>query len=378
MIPYSRQSIDEDDIQAVIDVLRSDWLTTGPKIVEFEEAVANYVGAKYAIAVSSGTAALHCAMYALGIGPGDEVIVPPITFAATVNCVAFQRGAPVFVDVDPETLLIDPEKVEEKITEKSRAIITVDYTGHPCDYDHLNDIANKHNLTLVADSCHALGAEYKGKKVGGLADMNIFSFHPVKHIATGEGGMVTTDNENLATRMRLFRNHGITTGYQDREQLGSWFYEMVDLGYNYRITDIQCALGLSQLKKLPKFLKRRREIAKYYDKAFANIPEIISLSVSPDVLHAYHLYVVKVDYKALGVNRNELFQLLRKKGIGVNVHYIPVYRHPYYQNKLGHKKDLCPVTEKAFKQILSLPIFPAMRQDDVESVIKYVIQLIRK
>lgn len=376
MIPYGRQFIDEDDIRAVIEVLRSDWLTTGPKVTEFEQAVADYVGAKYAVAVSSGTAALHAAMYAVGIGLGDEVIVPPMTFAATANCVVFQGGTPVFVDVDPDTLLLDPAKVEEKITEKTKAIIGVDYAGHPCDWDKLRDIADRYGLRPVSDGCHALGAEYKGRKVGSLADMTVFSFHPVKHIATGEGGMITTDAPELAGRMRLFRNHGIATDHRQREAQGSWFYEMTDLGYNYRITDFQCALGISQLQKLPKFLERRREIATCYDDAFAGLPGINSLTVRPDIIHAYHLYVVRLDPDALGIDRDTFFANLREKGIGVNVHYSPVYLHPFYREKLLIGPGLCPVAEAAYEQIISLPMFPGMTDEDVKKVINVMQEVI--
>ena len=302
-IPYGRQQIDEDDIQAVVKVLRSDWLTTGPKVSEFEQAVADFVGAKYAVAVNSGTAALHAAMYAIGIGPGDEVILPPMTFAATANAVVFQGGTPVFADVDPDTLLIDPNEVEDKITPRTKAIVAVDYAGQPCDYDALRAIAERNGLFLVADACHALGAEYKGKKVGTLADLTVFSFHPVKHITTGEGGMVTTYDPEFAERMRMFRNHGITRNPSKFLNANSpmpsapcsnlhapcdmpFYYEMHDLGYNYRITDLQCALGLSQLKKLPNFLERRREIATCYDKALADIPGIEPLGLRADVLPA--------------------------------------------------------------------------------------------
>ena len=375
MIPYGRQSIDEDDIKAVVEVLRSDWLTTGPKVAEFEDALADFVGAKYAVAVNSGTAALHAAMYAIGIGPGDEVIVPPMTFAATANCVVFQGGTPVFADVDPGTLLLDPAKVEEKITEKTRAIIGVDYAGQPCDWDRLQEIADKHGLRLVADGCHALGAEYKGLKAGSLADLSIFSFHPVKHITTGEGGVITTDDADYADRMRIFRNHGITTDHHQREKQGSWFYEMTDLGYNYRMTDFQCALGISQLQKLPKFLERRRTIAKYYDEAFASIPEITPLSVNVNVLHAYHLYVVKIDFKSLGIDRTALFANLREKGIGVNVHYIPVHLHPFYRDKFNTRPGLCPNAEAAYDQIISLPMFPGMMDADVEKVIAILTEM---
>lgn len=286
LLPYGRQSVDEEDIQAVVEVLRSDYLTTGPKVREFEEAFTAYVGAKYAVAVSSGTAALHAAVFAAGIGAGDEVIVPPMTFAATANAVVFQGGKPVFADVDSDTLLLNPAELEKKITPRTKAIIAVDYAGQPCDYDSLRAITDHHRLMLIADACHALGAMYKGRKVGTLADLNIFSFHPVKHITTGEGGMITTDNPKFAEQLRIFRNHGITTDHREREQQGSWFYEMVDLGYNYRLTDFQCALGMSQLGKLAKWVARRQEIAAIYDEALADIPGIQPLGHRPDVLRA--------------------------------------------------------------------------------------------
>lgn len=378
MIPYGHQWIDEDDISAVAEVLRSDWLTTGPGVAEFEGTVAAFVGAREGVAVSSGTAALHAAIAAIGVGPGDEVIVPPMTFAATANSVLFQGGIPVFADVDRETLLIDPVQVEERITPATRAVIAVDYAGHPCDYDALQDIADRHGLILIADACHALGARYRGRSAGTLADLSIFSFHPVKHISTGEGGMITTDNPDLARRMRIFRNHGITTDHRQREDQGSWFYEMVDLGFNYRLTDIQCALGISQLKKLPKFLDRRREIAGQYDSAFAEFPEIVPLAVREEVFHAYHLYVVRIDFESLGIDRTELFGELRGEGIGVNVHYIPVHLHPYYRQRLNTGPGLCPVAEGAYGQILSLPIFPGMTDDDVDRVITTVGACIKR
>jgi perosamine synthetase len=437
MIPYGRQSIDEQDVAAVCSVLRSDWLTTGPKVAEFEQAVADYVGAKYAVAVSSGTAALHAAMYAIGIGSGDEVIVPPITFAATANCIVFQGGTPVFADVILDTLLIDPAQVEAKITPRTKAIIAVDFAGQPCEYDRLRDIAGRNALTLVADGCHAIGAEYKGRKVGSLADMTVFRFHPAKHITTGEGGMITTDDEALANRMRLFRNHGITRDPKQfapsdevsapsalRSRLSApsslrpapcalpFYYEMVDLGYNYRITDFQCALGISQLRKLSGFLERRREIAALYDKALSAIPGIEPLGLRADVLtaaqsakreaqsedrpspsssdamrhapcamrssHAYHLYVVKIDFKSLGIDRTALFTNLREKGVGVNVHYIPVHLHPFYREKFHTGPGLCPVAETAYEQIISLPMFPGMTDEDVEKVIGTVKNIVMK
>ncbi len=365
MIPYGKQSIDQNDIDAVIEVLNSDWLTTGPKVDEFERAVAGYVGSKYAVAVSSGTAALHAAMFAIGIDTGDEVIVPPITFAATANAVVYQRGTPVFTDIDPDTLLIDPKNIEEKINSRTKAIIAVDYAGQACEYEKIKYIANKYGLILVADSCHALGAEYRGKKVGNIADLTVFSFHPVKHITTGEGGMITTDNSEWAEKIKIFRNHGITSDHHKRKKDSSWFYEIKDLGYNYRITDIQCALGISQLKKLSSFLKKRHEIAKIYDLAFEEMPGITPLHVRDDVFHAYHLYVVKCGQD----KREKLFKYLRDNGIGVNVHYVPVHLHPYYQRKFCYVPGLCPVAEEAYKTILSLPIFPEMSDEDVERVV---------
>ncbi|SDN44658.1 perosamine synthetase [Desulfonauticus submarinus] len=375
-IPYGCQSIDEDDIASVCSVLRSDWLTTGPKVAQFEQAIANYVGARYAVAVSSGTAALHCAMYALRLKPGDEVIVPPITFAATANCVCYMGGKPVFADVEPDTLLMSPDEVEKKITSKTRAIITVDYAGQPCDYDKFQVLAKKYGLTLIADSCHALGAKYKGKKVGSLADLTVFSFHPVKHITTGEGGAIVTDNEELAERVKKFRNHGISFDFHHREKIGSWFYEIEELGYNYRITDIQCALGISQLKKLSKFLEKRREIAKQYDNSLKDIRGISPLVVKDNIFHAYHLYVVRVDPLLTGVDRKELFKKMRENGIGVNVHYIPVYLHPYYRKRFGYDFGLCPVAEAAYEEILSLPIFPEMKEIEVERVVSILKQSI--
>jgi len=377
MIPYGRQIIDEDDIQAVVEVLRSDWLTTGPGVQVFEDGLARYVGARYAVAVSSGTAALHAAMFALEIEPGDEVIVPPMTFAATANCVVYRGGTPVFVDVEQDTLLIDPRKIEEKITPRTRAIIAVDYTGQPCDWDALHAIAVRHGLKLVADACHSLGGEYKNRKCGTLADLNVFSFHPVKHITTGEGGMITTDDPDLAARMRIFRNHGITTDHRQREAKGSWFYEMIELGYNYRITDIQCALGTSQLEKMPAWLARRREIALLYDEAFSEMPSINPLEVRPDVHHAYHLYVVRLDRSRPGPSREEVFTGLRSRGIGVNVHYIPVHLHPFYKKNYRTHPGMCPVAEDAYESIFSLPMYPGMSDCDIHTVIRSVQDLCR-
>jgi perosamine synthetase len=368
-LPYGRQWLDEDDIAAVVEVLRSDWLTTGPKVGEFEEAFSDFVGAQEAVAVSNGTAALHGAMYAADIGSGDEVIVPPMTFAASANCVVYQGGTPVFADVDPDTLLINPEQVEANVTPRTKAIVAVDYTGQPCDYDALRTIADCHDLTLVADACHAVGGSYKGRPVGSLADLSTFSFHPVKHITTGEGGMITTYDPEMARRMRVFRNHGITTDHRQREKEGSWFYEMVDLGYNYRLTDVQCVLGLSQLRKLPGWVKRRQEIARRYDEAFANLPAVQPLAVREEVSHAYHLYMVQLDLEQLRVDRAQVFSALVAEGIGVNVHYIPVHLHPFYQERFHTNLGMCPVAETAYEQLITLPMFPAMDDADIYDVV---------
>jgi len=376
MLPYGRQWVDEVDVQAVVEVLRSDWLTTGPKVAEFEQAFADFVGAREAVAVNNGTAALHTAMYAAGIGPGDEVIVPPITFASSANCVVFQGGTPVFADVDIDTLLLDPTQVETKITPRTKAIVAVDYTGQPCDYDALRAVADRHGLILVADACHALGGSYKGRPVGSLVDLSTFSFHPVKHITTGEGGMITTDDPELAQRMRIFRNHGITSDHRQREQQGSWFYEMVDLGYNYRLTDFQCALGMSQLRKLPGWVARRQEIARRYDAAFTDIPAVEPLGVREDVSHAYHLYMIRLDLKRLRATRAEVFAALRAEGIGVNVHYIPVHLHPFYRERFATGPGSCPVAEAAYERLITLPIFPRMSDDDVDDVIAAVHKIV--
>lgn len=367
IIPYGRQHIDEEDIKAVAETLRSNYLTTGPKVGEFEKSVASFCGADFGVAVSNGTAALHAAMFALGIGPGDEVIVPPMTFAATANCVLYVGATPVFADVLPDTLLLDPAKAESKITDKTKAIIAVDYTGQPCDWDELHSVANRHNLALVADGCHALGASLNGRKVGTLADMTIFSFHPVKHVATGEGGMILTDSPELDAKLRQFRNHGITTDARTREEAGAWFYEMQELGYNYRMTDIQAALGVSQMTKLSGFLKRRREIALYYDHCF-EATSIKPLAKKKAVEHAYHLYVVRVP------NRDEVYNKLRKSGIYAQVHYIPVHLHPYYQKHLNTQKGLCPVAEKAYNEIISIPMFPDLTDENMKTVADTLVE----
>jgi len=376
LLPYGRQQIDDDDIAAVVEVLRSDWLTTGPKVGEFERAFADFVGAKEAVAVSNGTAALHAAMHALGVGKGDEVIVTPMTFAASANAVLYVGATPVFADVNPETLLIDPAQVEAKITPSTKAIVAVDYAGQPCDYAALWAIADKHGLSIVDDACHAIGGSDRGRSVGTLATLNTFSLHPVKHMTTGEGGVITTDDSEMAQKMRVFRNHGITSDHRQRAEAGGFFYEMVELGYNYRITDFQCALGISQLRKLPDSVARRREIASMYDAAFADIDYVYPLAVRPEAVHAYHLYMVQFDTAALGMGRAEIFKALRAENIGVNVHYIPVHLHPYYRQHLGTSPGLCPIAEAAYERLVTLPIFPQMTEGDVDDVVMAVRKLV--
>lgn len=394
-IPYGRQSIDDADIEAVVKVLKSDYLTTGPAVAAFEKKVADYVGAKYAVAVSNGTAALHVACLAAGIGEGDEVITTPITFAASANCVLYCGGTPVFADIDPDTYNISPVELERKITSRTKAIIPVHYTGQPCDMDAILEIARKHDLLVIEDGAHALGASYKGKKIGSIADMTCFSFHPVKPVTTGEGGMIVTDNEELYRKLVLYRSHGITRDndmmqqYEDQLQQstdpalreaadmlrgdvmdpGGWYYQQLELGYNYRITDIACALGASQMDKLDRFLERRRQIAKKYDEAFADIPQIKTPWQQEGCQSGWHLYMVQTMERS----RREVFDGLRQAGIGVNVHYIPVYRHPYYQRN-GYAGVHCLNAEAFYERAVSLPIFPGLTGSQQDYVIEHVIK----
>ena len=376
-LPYGRQWITDDDIKAVAEVLRSDWLTTGPKVGEFEEAFAAEVGARYAVAVSNGTAALHAAAYAAGISDGDEAIVPPMTFAASANCVRYQRGNVVFADVRRDTLSLDPALAHKAITPRTKAIITVDYTGQPSDLDELMALAAENKCVVIEDAAHALGASYKGRPIGSVAHMTTFSLHPVKQITTGEGGMITTNDADLAQRLRIFRNHGLTTDHRQREAHGSWFYEMVDLGYNYRITDFQCALGISQLRRLTAWIERRTEIARRYNEAFRDVAAVEPLTMLPDRKSAWHLYVIRLGLESLRGDRGDVFRALREEKIGVNVHYIPVHWHPYYQ-QLGYAKGICPVAEDAYERLLSLPMFPAMTDADVERVIDAVTRCVAR
>lgn len=375
MIPYGRQTVDDDDIQAIAQATRSTWLTCGPTVGKFEQALAESAGVAHGAAVSSGTAALHCALYALGVGPGDEVLVPAMTFAATANTVVFLGARPVFADVLPDTLCLDPASANDRITERTKVIIAVDYAGQPCDYKSLQALASARSLPILADACHSLGGSYNGRPVGSLADITAVSFHPVKPITTGEGGMTLTDNPALDARVRRFRNHGMTTDFRQREAAGAWEYDIEDLGYNYRITDIQCALGLSQLGKLQGFIASRRAVAAEYDARFARIPWLKPLFVHDPSGHGRHLYVVKIDFQAIQRPRAQAFKQLREAGIGVNVHYRPVHLLAYYRDRLGCTEGMCPHAEKAYEQILSLPVFPGMTHEQIDEVVRRVLEL---
>ena len=371
-LPYGHQWIEEEDIEAVVEVLRSDWLTTGPKMREFEEAIAEYVGAKYAVSFTSGTAALHGACFAAGLGPGDEAITTPLTFCATSNCVLYMGATPVFADVSSDTLNIDPEEVRKRITPRTKAMLPVDYAGHPVDLDAVLALAEEHGLVVIEDAAHALGADYKGQRIGSHGHMTMFSFHPVKHITTGEGGMITTDNPEFATRLRMFRTHGVDQELRQRrgDQDGLWYYEMTELGYNYRLPDIVCALGTSQLKRMPDILSRRREIVESYNNAFAELPGVITPTQRPGMLSAWHLYPIRLDLSKFNSGRKEMFAALRAENIGVNVHYIPVHLHPYYRRNFGYQGGEYPVAEAAYEGLVSLPIYYGMTDQDINDVVE--------
>ena len=408
-LPYGHQWIDEDDINLMKEVLKSDWITQGSKIKEFEEAVAAYVGSKYAVAVSSGTAALHASCFAAGIAQGDEVITTPISFVASSNCILYVGGRPVFADIKVDTYNIDPVEIERKITDKTRAVIPVDFAGRPADLDEILKIAQKYNLITIEDASHALGAEYKVAqkkwiRVGNCihSDMTVFSFHPIKSITTGEGGIIVTNNKEYYEKLLLFRAHGITKdpnkfvnrdlAFTQNSEIRTqnsnlWYYEMQELGYNYRITDFQCALGISQLKKVDIFLERRREIANQYNDAFKEINELtIPITDSspegtarycqpPIIKSAWHIYTIRLKLDRVGTTRKEIFEALRAENIGVHVHYIPVYYQPYYQ-ELGYRRGICPKAEKYYEEAITLPIFPAMKDEDINDVIKAVKKVI--
>ena len=375
MIPYGKQTIQKSDIDAVLKVFEeNEMLTTGKYVPEFEKKVCEYVGCKYAIAVNSGTAALHLATYAIDINEEDEVIVPAISFVASANCVLYQRGKPVFCDINPDTLCIDYTKIESLITNKTKAIIMVDMCGQPCDYDKIKEIANKYNLLLIQDAAHSIGATYKGNKVGSYADITCFSFHPVKNITTCEGGMMVTNNEIFYKRALAFRTHGISRDFKEREKQNTHYYEMQCLGFNYRIPDVLCALGIEQLKRLDDFVKRRNEIANLYNEGFKDSKNIKPIVCDSNCYSAYHIYVIKLNTEKLGKNRDEIFKELKSQGIGVNVHYMPIYLHPYYES-LGYKKGLCPEAEIIYEKMITIPMFPLLTNDSINYVINTLNKL---
>lgn len=375
-LPYAKQWIDSEDIKAVEEVLQDDFLTTGPKVTQFEQKMAQYVGAKYAVSFINGTAALHAACYAANIQFGDEVITTPLSFVATANCILYHGALPVFADIDPSTYNISPKSIQSLITEKTKAIIPVDFSGQACDYDEILLIAKKNNLIVIEDAAHALGAKYKGKSIGSISDMTMFSFHPVKHITTGEGGIITTNNEEFYEKLVQFRNHGITRDFKKfKNNDGPWFYEMQLLGFNYRLNDIQAALGISQLKKINKFISIRKKYVELYNQAFADMSSIQIPKQLQGSDSSWHLYVIRLNLEKLSCDRKTIFEALQKENIGINVHYIPIYLHPFYQS-IGYKKGLCPIAEKTYEEIITLPLFPLMSEEDVMDVIKGVKKVI--
>lgn len=374
---YGHQYIDDADVQAVVEVLKSDYLTCGPKITELEKKLCEITGAKYAVVCSNGTAALHIACQAAGVGEQDEVITTPITFAASANCALYCGAKPVFADIDPNTYNISPKSVEEKIGERTKAVVAVDFTGQAVELKELQNLCKKNKLVLIEDGAHSIGTKYNGKAVGSIADMTTFSFHPVKTVTGGEGGAVLTNNEQYYKKLLLYRAHGITRDPEllERESHGSWYYEQIDLGMNYRMTDIQAALILSQLDKLSAFSKRRKEIVERYNEAFSEILELFVQQEIPESDTTRHLYILRLKTETLTCSRREFFEAMVAEGICCNVHYIPVYYHPYYE-KLGYQKGLCPQAEKLYEEIMSLPLYYAMADEDVEDVIHAVKKVV--
>jgi UDP-4-amino-4,6-dideoxy-N-acetyl-beta-L-altrosamine transaminase len=377
MIPYGKQTIEKNDISAVLQVLEeNEMLTTGKYVPAFEQKVCDYVGVKYGVAVNSGTAALHLATFAINIQKDDEVIVPSISFVASGNCVLYQGGKPVFCDINPDTMCIDHTKIEALITNKTKAIIFVDMCGNPCDYNEIKKIADKYNLFLIQDAAHSLGGKYKDLKVGSYANITCFSFHPVKNITTCEGGMIVTNNELFYKRGLAFRTHGISRDFKEREKMNTHYYEMQELGFNYRIPDVLCALGIEQLKRLDTFVERRNYIANKYNEAFQLHDNLLTY-VKNNHYSAYHIYVIKLNLENLKVDRDTIFKELKSNGIGVNVHYMPIYLHPYYQS-LGYEKGLCPVSENVYNRIITLPMFPLLKDEDIEKVIIRTLNILNK
>ena len=373
---YGHQYIDEADIQAVVDVLRSDYLTCGPKIGELEKKLCSITWAEYAVVCSNGTAALHIACLAAGIGPGDEVITTPITFAASANCALYCGARPVFADIRRDTYNIDPQSAAERVSEKTKAIVAVDYTGQSAELDELLAVCRKNGLVLIEDGAHVIGTKYKGRANGSIADMTTFSFHPVKTVTGGEGGAVLTNSREYYEKLLLYRAHGITrnTELMEHEPDGGWYYEQIALGYNYRMTDIQAALIISQLDKLQMFSERRKEIVARYNEAFSRLPQITVQREIPESDTTRHLYILRLVPEKLKIGRREFFDALAAENICCNVHYIPVYYFPYYQ-KLGYQKGVCPQAEKLYEEIISLPLYYAMTDKDVEDVIRAVTKI---
>lgn len=377
-IYYGKQWIDENDIYAVDEVLRSDYVTCGPKTQEMERSLEQYTGARHAVAVSNGTAALHCACMAAGIGAGDEVITTPLTFAASANCTLYCGAKPVFADVEEDTYNINPKSIEDKITDKTKAVVAVDFTGQAVKHREIREICDRHHLIFIEDAAHAIATTYNGVQVGNLADITTFSFHPVKTITGGEGGAVLTNSDELYQKIQLVHTHGITHDpvlMEEPVHEGPWYYEQIMLGYNYRITDIQAALIVSQMKKLDQFKARRKKIVKMYDEAFAQIPEIIVQKEIAESDTCRHLYIIRLDTEKLSCTRREFFDAMSAENVQCQIHYVPVYWFPYYQ-KLGYKKGLCPVAEEVYKGIMSIPLYPRMTDQDVSDVIHAVRKVV--
>ncbi len=374
---YGKQWIDEDDVKAVAEALTDDLITCGPRVAALEKKLCEVTGAKFAVAVSNGTAALHCACIAAGIGAGDEVITSPITFAASANCAVYVGATPVFADIDPETYNIDPDSIEAHITDKTKAVVAVAYTGQSVEYDRIQKICDKHGLILITDAAHAIGTKYKGQPVGSIGDMTCFSFHPVKTVTSGEGGAITTNDPELYRKLRLASQHGIVRNPDDlvHESDGAWYYEMQELGFNYRLTDIQSALLISQLAKLKKFSDRRKEIVNKYNEAFRDVPEIIVQKEIPESDTTRHLYVIQLDLDKLKCTRREFFDALSAENVQPQVHYVPVYYFPFYEKK-GYKKGLCPEAEKLYNGMMSIPLYPLMTDSDVDDVITAVKKVV--
>ena len=374
---YGHQYIDDKDINAVVEVLKSDYLTCGPKIEEVEKKLCKITDAKHACLISNGTAALHVALQAIGVGEGDEIITTPLTFAASANCGLYCGAKVVFADVNEETYNIDPASVKEKITDKTKAVVAVDFTGQAVELDELLSICHEKGIKLVEDGAHSIGTKYKGRKVGSIADVTTFSFHPVKTVTCGEGGAIMTNDDEIAKRLYLYRSHGITreTDLMVREPDGPWYYEQIGLGMNYRMTDMQAALLGSQLDKLEIFSNRRSQIVKTYDQAFSKVDGLIVQKEIAESDTTRHLYILRLDLNKLKCTRREFFDAMNAENICCNVHYIPVYRHPYYE-QLGYKKGLCPVAEKIYEGIMSLPLYYSLTDEDVNDVIEAVKKLV--